>query len=107
MDVWRRNRKYEKRGGPCASPRIRDKEIQIAFLRGVNEDIEQKAEIMYASSVVLLSLSDTESLGRKAEQLQEEQDIVYQGIERIVRERAQAVQNQAGYAQRVCAVRES
>lgn len=86
--IWRCNRKYDKKGCPCPSPHVRDEEIRNAFLKAVNEVIERKAEIIDACSEALLSLSDTESLERKAEQLQKEQELVYQTIERMVRENA-------------------
>lgn len=99
--IWRCNRKYETKGSPCPSPHLREEELQTAFLKAINQMIQNKAEIIEACTQALRTLNDTSSLEQKVERLQAEQDIIYGRIESLIHENAQVAQDQEAYNRRM------
>ena len=94
--IWRCNSKYEGTQR-CHSTHVREDDIKDGFLRVMMEIIPRKTAVIAACQQVLNETMETESVERKLEALNKQEESLHRQIEGIVGEFARATIDKAVY----------
>ena len=92
--IWRCNNRKQT---ICKSLSFRDKEIEGAFIIAFNRLIENRDEIQKNYEEILLVLTDTSNLEEERTRLQNECDIIFELVQKLVTENTQMALNQEEY----------
>ena len=94
--IWRCNGKYEGEER-CCSTHVREDDIKTGFLRVMMEIIPRKAAVIDACRQVLDQTMETESVEKKLESLNKQEEALRRQIGGIVGEFARAAMDKAAY----------
>ena len=102
--VWRCNGKYEKGEKICSTPHFYEEQLKAMFVDVMNTRIQDRSNIISAYSDVIKMLTDNTELQAEAEKLQTACDGLLEQLRSMVRENANAAQDQEEYQRRYSAV---
>lgn len=94
--VWQCNKKYDGHAA-CATPSLRTETIEEAFVRALNQIIENKNEIIQMCVTVLTERSDTSALEAEQASLRVEMDVISGLMQRQIDLNARMAMDQAEY----------
>ena len=94
--IWRCNSKYEG-AQRCHSTHVREDDIKDGFLQVMMEIIPRKSAVIATRQQVLNETMETESIERKLETLNKQEESLHRQIEGIVGEFARATIDKAVY----------
>ena len=94
--IWRCNRKYDH-DAPCATPNLREDEIENAFIIAFNQLLGEKEQYIAHFKELLPLLADTGNLEQKLDDLTAQQVEMQSKLRLCITENARQVQDQAAY----------
>ena len=92
--VWQCNGKHHSH---CATPSLRSETIEDAFIKAINQVLEQKEEIIRVCERVMAVRCDTEVLRREMVAQQTELEVVTELMERLILTNASVAMDQEEY----------
>ena len=97
--IWQCSRKF-KNDDRCRTPHLYEDDVKAAFVRAMNEMIEDKDDLISEYKLIIRHLTDHAALDFEAKQQTEEADAVSELIRKCVAENATTPQDQQTYAER-------
>ncbi len=97
--IWQCSRKF-KNEERCRTPHLYEDDVKAAFVRAMNEMIEDKDDLISEYKLIILQLTDNVALDSEAKQQTEEADIIAELIRKCVAENATTSQDQDAYLER-------
>lgn len=94
--IWQCNGKF-KVDKKCSTPHLYDKQLQDLFVQAMNSFIKDRNSIMATYKEIIQSLTDNKALETEEDKLQEESDIIYEMMRKMVEENAQKAFDQSEY----------
>lgn len=97
--IWQCNEKFngEKK---CATPHLREEDIQARFLAAFNKLLDGKNALLEDCRLMQFALTDCSAIDAELDELLQEIEVVTELTQRCVQENAQNVQSQEEYAER-------
>ena len=92
--IWQCNHKFEEH---CTTPHLKEDEIQMLFIKGVNMLVKDKQEIIVTHKEMVKTVFDTSSLENEQVKLEEELNIVADKVNNCINENARKLQDQDEY----------
>ena len=92
--IWQCNHKFEEH---CATPHLKEDEIQTLFIKSVNMLVKDKKEIIATHKEMVKTVFDTSSLENEQVKLEEELNIVADKVNNCINENARKLQDQDEY----------
>ena len=97
--MWQCSRKF-KNDERCKTPHLYEDDVKAAFVRAMNEMIEDKDDLISEYRQIILRLTDHAALDFEAKLQTEEVDVLTELIRKCVAENATTSQHQEVYAKR-------
>lgn len=97
--IWQCSRKF-KNDERCRTPHLYEDDVKAAFIRAMNDMIEDKNDLILEYKQIIRQLTDCVTLDLDAKRQTEETDIVAELIRKSVAENAASLQDQEAYLER-------
>ena len=97
--IWQCSRKF-KNEERCRTPHLYEDDVKTAFVRAMNEMVENKDDLLSEYKQIIRQLTDYSALDLEAKLQTEEADIVVELIRKCVTENATTPRDQEAYVER-------
>lgn len=95
--IYRCNDKFKRH---CQTPHLTENEIKGAFIRAVNQLIENKEDILSNITMLKKRLTDTASLEKERDALELDLNMLTDQVQQLIAENAQVAQDQDEYGRK-------
>ena len=92
--IYRCNDKFKSH---CKTPHLTEDDIKEAFVRAVNQLIENKADVLDSITLLKERLTDTEDLEEERDRISTDLNLLADKIQQLIAENARVAQNQDDY----------